>query len=166
MNPLQSVKYALNIQSAFPMLISRQVLLSRRLFNRKESNWIIIPTTRTGILHPGPSPQDSHTALPAGFLLQELHSVHMLPTLMLGLNKGFRLGSSSAEARPSLAMMMMRVKKPITPRIRSIKILCFSVNVLLLGPKRFLVRRRTTKIINKTQKQMRFKQTSQNVSNI
>lgn len=118
------------------------VKLRRRLLTGRDASGLSsFPPMITGIcvLCVGPGP------LPACFLLQKLRYVHSLPTRILGLSMGFRLGSSSADARPSLAMMMMRVKKPITPRSRSMKTLCFSVKVRLLGPKRFLVGRKKNK---------------------
>lgn len=63
---------------------------------------------------------------------------HMLPTWMLGFNKGSRFGSDSAEARPSLAIMIMRVKNPITPTNKNMNIRCVNVRAFFLGPVRFL----------------------------
>lgn len=40
---------------------------------------------------------------------------HSWPTRMCGLSRGSRLGSASAAARPSLAMMTRRVRKPRPP---------------------------------------------------
>lgn len=63
-----------------------------------------------------------------------------LPTRMLGLSRGSKFGSLPAEARPSLAMMMINVKKPRTPTTRSMKTRCFQDRDVRFPPVRFLKR--------------------------
>lgn len=67
------------------------------------------------------------------------------PTRMLGLRRGSRFGSELAEALPSLAMMIIKVKNPNTPTRRSMKIRCFRENDVRFPPVRFLQGKRKVK---------------------
>lgn len=60
------------------------------------------------------------------------------PTRMLGLRRGSRFGSEPAAARPSFAMMMIKVKNPITPTTSSMKTRCFQERDVRFPPERFL----------------------------
>lgn len=64
------------------------------------------------------------------------------PTRMLGLRRGSKFGSEPAEARPSLAMMIIKVKNPNTPTRRSMKIRCFREKGVRFPPVRFLQEKR------------------------
>lgn len=59
---------------------------------------------------------------------------------MLGLRRGSKFGSEPAEARPSLAMMIINVKNPKTPTRRSMKTRCFHEKDVRFPPVRFLKR--------------------------
>lgn len=61
-----------------------------------------------------------------------------LPTRMWGLRRGSKFGSEPAEARPSLAMMIINVKNPRTPTRRSMKTRCFQEKDVRFPPVRFL----------------------------
>ena len=74
----------------------------------------------------------------SGACLTPRGAVQFFPTRMLGFRRGSKLGSESAEARPSLAMMMMRVKKPRTPTRRIMNTLCFHDKDVFFEPVRFL----------------------------
>lgn len=62
------------------------------------------------------------------------------PTRMLGLRRGSKFGSEPAEARPSLAMTIINVKKPKTPTRRRMKTRCFHEKDVRFLPVRFLKR--------------------------
>lgn len=59
------------------------------------------------------------------------------PTRMLGLRRGSKFGSEPAEARPSLAMMIINVKNPKTPTKSIMKTRCFQDRVVFFPPVRF-----------------------------
>lgn len=61
-----------------------------------------------------------------------------LPTRMWGLRRGSKFGSEPAEARPSLAMMIINVKNPRTPTRSSMKTRCFQEKDVRFPPVRFL----------------------------
>lgn len=66
------------------------------------------------------------------------HCYQFFPTRILGLRRGSRFGSELAEARPSLAMMIINVKNPRTPTRRSMKTRCLQEKAVRFPPVRFL----------------------------
>lgn len=62
----------------------------------------------------------------------------LVPTRMLGFNMGLRFGSEAAEARPSLAMIIINVKKTRNPSRSSKKTRCFQDKEVRFPPLRFL----------------------------